>query len=769
MKVTRFVKIAAIVSTLAFVMTAMPASAAVLTKDGAKCRSTIAKGIGKFNATAMKTIAGCHKSRNGSKIGDVDCNDLATADSKGKAGKAETKFRESFAKCVPAEETAVVAEFGPCPAPHDNLDDTGVADNIDTFDELADCLVAHGTTWSERASENALGRPVVADLTKDTMKCAGTIAKTMGKLMSTIAKDRAKCQAGVDKLGIDAEIVGFAASSCVNADPKTKIAGALTKLSDGMIKACTAGTDAERKAMDSCASSTDGLTDCVGNDIATNIGGGLTASAWELPSACNFTGVEVQVNPGFGSEINTATRLDTGWTGAGFGADVTEGFLSRVKLNNCTADCSNCEVALDSNVGEDFGNCRCIDELETKCEADSGIPNTASAACPASGTCRCYFGAPLPLSAVGVSTCVVTSIVDELDGLANLGTGEGSTTVSSVALVFDSETSFTPCPTCDGDGTPNDGVRGGICAGGGNAGNSCDQNGTSATFGDLSYECQPSAGKNIAGTGLRLNLALTNEAASTMAPLEACTDGSGDNCYCRECFDDNTVGCNQDSDCLDAGLTANCGIDTQCALAGCVVDADCSAVGLGTCNLFGDCSPAVPVPCDGSNPCTGPATCTGPSSEPVTSQNDCDGGTCTPVGADGYGTCDADPQQGFCDGFIQSVNNADNNNLRGVLPCLDNTDCDGFDQGACGGDCGICSHLETKRCFVGTISATGSAGTRRSELVSTFCAGSTSNSVVNSTVGSPGPGKLKIDFTFSARCADGSAAQLPGGLNCEAP
>lgn len=758
MKVTHVAKFAAIVSALAFVMTAAPAMAQ--TKDEAKCRSTIAKGFGKYTATAMKTIAGCHKSRNGGK-GDVDCNDLDVADSpKGKAAGAATKFIDSLAKCAAGSETAVLAEFGPCPSPHGDLDDTGAADDIDSLAELGACLVAHGETWSERASLATLGRPVVADLTKISMKCHGTIAKTVGKLMATIAKDRSKCQATADKGNVDGPIGSHVA--CSTSDGQGKIAGALQKLDDGIAKACV-GTSEEMKAMDSCASTVGGLQDCAGDDVAMLIGGGLSASAFEFPDACQIAGVQVQVNPGFGSELNTDSRLDTGFSGAGHGSDLTEGFVSRVKLENCTADCSSCDVRINSNKTEPFGNCRCDGALATKCEADSGIPGTASADC-GGGACNCFFGAPLPLSAVGVSTCVVTKINDELDGVADIGNGSGTTTVSSSALVFNGISQFAPCPTCDGDGAANDGVRGGMCIGGANNGDPCDVNGTSALFGDLSYECQPENGSNIAGDGLALNLELTNEGSSSITPVEDCGGTeTGNNCYCRECLDDPRVGCNQDSDCSDAGLSAICGIDAQCSGA-CVTAGDCTALGLGSsiC-LGGQCRPAVGLPCDTDGDCPGTSTCTGPTTEPQAAPDSCATGCTADGSGTGTGTCDGETNS-FCDGFVQDVNNG--NGSRGVLPCVSDLDCDGFSQDACGGDCGVCTQVEDKSCFTGAISADGSTGTYRSELVSTFCAAHTDNPAVNDAVGAPSPGRLKLDFTFNARCADGSPAQIPGAVNC---
>ena len=67
---------------------------AAMTKDEAKCRSTIFKATSKYQAGAWKAVAGCHKGKLKGKVGaGVDCNDPIQADIKGKLGKAASKIR----------------------------------------------------------------------------------------------------------------------------------------------------------------------------------------------------------------------------------------------------------------------------------------------------------------------------------------------------------------------------------------------------------------------------------------------------------------------------------------------------------------------------------------------------------------------------------------------------------------------------------------------------------------------------------------------------
>lgn len=124
------------------------------------------------------------------------------------------------------------------------------------------------------------------------------------------------------------------------------------------------------------------------------------------------------------------------------------------------------------------------------------------------------FGAPLPLSSGGVSSCVINTFREAITGSYNCGTGCGESSVkliSSVFLVLDQDK---PCPPCVGDPTANDGLKEGTCDGGKTPGAPCDVGGISDLFqnaggappdaGRTSNDCQPS-GSSVGELNIDLN------------------------------------------------------------------------------------------------------------------------------------------------------------------------------------------------------------------------------------------------------------------------
>jgi hypothetical protein len=113
----------------------------------------------------------------------------------------------------------------------------------------------------------------------------------------------------------------------------------------------------------------------------------------------------------------------------------------------------------------------------------------------------------------------------------------------------------------------------------------------------------------------------------------------------------------------------------------------------------------------------------------------------------------------------------------GLLTCNDNSDCSAFDSDCPGGDCGDCSHLQSRACFPDPMGAQGSdaridavptSAVYGAELVSTLCVPATSNTTIDTSVGLPGPTRLLIDFDFLGRCGLNPTLsfELPGGSNC---
>jgi len=662
-------------ATVFFAASAFAASVGVadaqVDKDNGKCRGTVAKTSTKLNQTTMKTFDGCVKS--GVKAGSGDCSTIGVVDGKGKISKAAAKLLDSVggakSKCDDTVHALSLAEHLQCSSP-------SAGQALPSWSDVSACLselnVKNVVALRISILTPDFGAIAAHPLVKDLGKCANAIGKNATKLYATIQKERAKNQKGLDKVGGSYDYLSGAA------DPKGKIGKATTKLSDGLIKACgpLQGADegANLNLIGSCDDDVAGIISCV-TDKVTSSAGGLAAASYDQPGDC-ATQAGVQIR-------HLDTVLDVGWTGFGHGADTADGFVARVGLG-CGAspnDCSNCAIAPSC---ED-GNCRCSNDPTIVCATSNG----ADAAC-GGNTCNNFFGPPLPLSAAGTPTCVVNKILS-LTGTANLQTGDSDSAVENVAVVHLGLSQDRPCPTCDG----------GTCDGGTRDGQFCSVDASSPTFGDLSYDCQPDPLKNVTGAGLAVPLNFTSTSTSLPFAL-ACDAPLGFlTCSCAICDGDSSVGCNSDADCI--------------------------AVGAGTCTGTG-----------------------GAARQP----NACSDGSCNDNG-DGTGTCLAGPVDGFCDGITKT-------NGGGVAPCVTDADCT-----ALGAQFGACTIATNRPCFLDPIDADGTPGTEGAVLVSTFCVAPTASSAVNAAAGSPGPGRLSADFEFVPYCADKATLWGPGGANCQ--
>ncbi len=615
MKAFSFAKVVAMLAVVGLVFSSAPAHA--WTKSEAKCRATISKGLGKYVSTAQKAIGGCHKNRDKGKVGSgTDCNDISVADTKNKVPGAGNKLRGSIdgakSKCKDKKTgvtyDAVLANFGRCPSPANGYDDGGATDGIDDFGELGDCLVALANAAVEQSARDILGSPTGLD--KGQAKCHGTLPKAYMKWVDTVAKERGKAQAGRDK-ALDPAVWNQGSY-----DGKGKIAKARAKAMSSIDKGCGSLSKVELNALGSCGDTASDLKDCI-DEIVGAQAGGLVAAQWELPGNC-ATGARVFVNAGTGVQL-TNTSLDIGWTGLGHGVDVLDGFHGSVSLA-CDADCKDCDVTIDPMKDRADGYCRCANDPTVRCDTIEG----ADADDCGGNMCHCTFGPPLALSSAGNPVCIQNKLTAELDGEADMGTGHSETTVTMNSVVRIGISASQPCPTCDGDPTPNDGVRGGACDGGSRNGQSCDENGDHPTFGPTSYEC-PSDGANISGTGLSVILNLTDSPISMGFDTQCDSPYNGFDCACATCSGNSALPCNS--------------------------DAECSATGAGTCTSNGGGANRWP--------------------------NACSDGVCTD------GTCLAGPVDSYCDGalrangngFITCVADADCDTMAG--------ECQGGDCGSC--------------------------------------------------------------------------------------
>ncbi len=307
------------------------------------------------------------------------------------------------------------------------------------------------------------------------------------------------------------------------------------------------------------------------------------------PSACP-QGVEVVGNAG------SNKVLDSGWTGLGHNATVVSDGKLTFELD-CTPErrpCGTCNVSGPvQNQKADAG-----DINAHRCTNDTSIKCTDSAGC-SGGTCEFFFGAPLPLAAGGINTCVVNQVRGSVTGTANVESGAFATSLNLLSKVYNQVDASTPCPQCNGTDTANDGKADGTCSAGARQGQKCDVNGVSpvTSFGSTSLDCPP------VGLLTGLNIALSGSSGTETKTLDAsspnCQAVPSKKCLCppagsvpnqpNACLDDSSTpgtveGCVPLSSGSNKGQCEfNPGTDQFCSpfetFRGCLQNTDCPAPG----------------------------------------------------------------------------------------------------------------------------------------------------------------------------------------------
>lgn len=433
-----------------------------------------------------------------------------------------------------------------------------------------------------------------------------------------------------------------------------------------------------------------------------------------------------------GDAEDPTSILDTGWTGISHRAPIITNGDVTVNLN-CSASerpCGDCTVQgpiANPNKGAgQLDNQRCSNDSSIKCTNDT--PCTAGG-----GTCEFFFGAPLPLAAGGVTTCVFNRFNGDVNGTANVESGEAATTAFLTSTVYNGLAIDNPCPRCTDAGGINDGVTGGTCDGGTRVGLPCDANGfvpDRADFGRTSLDCPLAA----AGAIATLPINLTNETNAVTKTLSANSPNCGpavpgQKCLCQTCNNAESTPCFSNADCVLVGATI-CG-GNRC-IGGTNSGAPCTNVsacpGGGQCNRAGE--PTKPSAC---------------------LDNTAGGNTihdCVDMG-NGEGQCSAGPVTNTC-------SLASGHRQRGCI-----TDAD------CGGAPGSCL-AENRLCFLtggGTFQAPapGKDGTdtliaagmedppvedvSNPTLGAVFCVGPTGSASINNVAGLPGPARVTIKGT----------------------
>lgn len=435
--------------------------------------------------------------------------------------------------------------------------------------------------------------------------------------------------------------------------------------------------------------------------------------------------------------IGGLVDLDSGWTGQSHDAQAPA--MGRLTLAvsgcaNANHPCGTCNVSgpLPNAGGAAFNNQRCVGDTSIQCTADGD--------CGANGPCRFFFGSPLPLSSGGVSVCVTNEITSSVTGTLDPDAGTSQALVSLLSRVHIGPTTAKPCPNCVG----------GFCDSGPRVTLLCTTNGESPLFGNVSFDCPPDPGGNVANLNIPLNYATGVQTVSLTAASPPCTaPGFGTSkCFCDTCNNGAATACSSNADCVAVGATI-CG-GRRCQ---------------GGANAGAACT--VPSECPGGA-CGRPGKTTLP--------NECDDVICTPNtppdnDSSNEGLCLAGPFELFCaiETFRGCVSDVDctkpgdsctNGKFRqcmtdnGVIgthcfgggnaaePCTTIADCpDPTPPAFCGGGSVSVSGAAYPACAI-TGSGTGSVG-------AFFCIGPTSSSSVNSVAGLPGLGRVTLPTTYT--------------------
>jgi len=466
------------------------------------------------------------------------------------------------------------------------------------------------------------------------------------------------------------------------------------------------------------------------------------------PTGACPTSIEVTAN---GSDAD----LDTGWTGIGHDFNIPS--MGRLTLNvsgcdNATHPCGECSVSgpILNGGGPGFHNRRCSDKTWIQCTTNADC-TTAGAA----GPCAFFFGAPLPLSAGGIPTCVTNEISGSLSGTLNVEDGSGVTVISLIARPFvggyGAESISQPCPRC----LPGACAGGRCCDDGERVGQPCTVNGEHPVFGEVSLDCPPLPGAQAGTLPITLPISSGVQTANLTAASPSCRANGWQTkkCFCDTCNAPTGDPCMSDADCPESpvgtpgicgGLRCLGGMDSGVP---CSVGGDCDS---GTCGFAGEDSAANtclngvcrlnPADTDSS----GEAQCTtGPTDNLCSIEQfrtcsinaDCEpppAGTCI-LCAPGQ-TCTTKRRQCFPDNGVigkhcfRGTNNEE--------PCNTLADCP--DQVTAGVFCGGGS------ASVGGASDPPCGNRSRPKFGALFCVPHTASSAVNTTAGLPGLGRLTL-------------------------
>jgi hypothetical protein len=223
----------------------------------------------------------------------------------------------------------------------------------------------------------------------------------------------------------------------------------------------------------------------------------------EVSPICDAGAVTFTAKPG--------SMIDTGWTGIYHRQDLPHDAALALPLT-CDPGTGSCAIAGDA------------------------LPDTT-------------VGPPVPLSAGGVPICVLSTFRETPTGSYDCGTGCSELTLPLLVRTFLDPEVASPCPTCVGDLTPNDGVKSGTCNGGSTPGASCDVGGITDRFAatgvdaaSTSNDCLPT-GSSVGELAIDLSPLTTGTTSLTASFDCRSPDFPETKCHCanqvqpNSCFD----------------------------------------------------------------------------------------------------------------------------------------------------------------------------------------------------------------------------------------
>ena len=715
--------------------------------DPLKCKATIVKASSQYVQARTKALVKCEGAVVAGKLPlATDCHNEMKTDAA--VDKAKTKMEAAIEKacggpdqdCGSGGDDDSLASIGWNVATCPDIESHGCNNAIANCHDVADCLECVQGEAVDQAVKlyyDDLVLPSTSD--KALNKCQQTIGKATAAFLAAKSKALAKCWAAVNKGDIPGPCPlpgdGKAGGAIAKAEAK-KIA-AICGACGGADKACdqtvtglttnvpgSGGTDDLTPAAIGFPANCDALTvpggpscsqpiatladvvECV--DCITEFKVDC-ADRLAVPWAVGYPG---QCNPGCGNNVK-----EPGEACDGSDATACPGGCAPASLpEGCT--CPTGSFSIDAISGAD------LDTGWSGIAHDQGTPsghlfNADTYGCHGVGPFVCdfvarydtpFFGAPLPLSSGGVPICVENLVVGTTSGTLNIQTGDLTYDYRLISRVHSGITVDQPCPRCVGDVTVDDDVKNGTCSGGPNNGSACDADAVSASFGATSFDCPPDPSQDIGDLAIVFDDATTGTKTRSITPSNpACSGISGPRCFCDTCNNANGGACSSNADCPISG--GNPGI---CGGRRCIGGANAGA------------------PCASSTSCPGGGSCNRPG-EP-TKPNGCiddsntpgDGTICAPIGGD-QGECADGPVDNNCAAPEQ---------FRGCSVAA---------------DCPLTATCvaANRKCFLSTVSRTGTPGVATGAYVGDFCIAPTGASSVNAVAGLPGLGTLNLPYDLT--------------------